>query len=127
MVYVVPAVLTLLVGLTPSITGITSSGGACRICIQLLVYLGPLHWGTLCSLMQKVTSCMKRKEGGVVWAGDYCCMDASLPQFSKGNPMGGMCLMGAVTLSFFPFVSWLYIYMNSEMRSSWPTHCKTVI
>ncbi|XP_075759536.1 transmembrane protein 220 isoform X5 [Pelodiscus sinensis] len=46
---------------------------------------------------------------------------------SAKNPMGGMCLMGAVTLSFFPFVSWLYIYMNSEMRSSWPTHCKTVI
>uniref|UniRef100_A0A8C0HCK9 Transmembrane protein 220 n=1 Tax=Chelonoidis abingdonii TaxID=106734 RepID=A0A8C0HCK9_CHEAB len=46
---------------------------------------------------------------------------------SAKNPLGGIRLMVAISLSLFPFVTWLYIYMNSEMRSSWPTHCKTVI
>lgn len=41
--------------------------------------------------------------------------------------MGGVRLIAAIMVALFPFVSWLYIYVNKEMRASWPTHCKTVI
>ncbi|XP_069056492.1 transmembrane protein 220 isoform X3 [Pleurodeles waltl] len=33
----------------------------------------------------------------------------------------------AAVITLLPFVSWLYIYVNKEMRKSWPSHCKTVI
>ncbi|XP_076792713.1 transmembrane protein 220 isoform X5 [Arvicanthis niloticus] len=47
---------------------------------------------------------------------------------SSKNPGGGrMHLAIAVVITLFPLLSWVYIYMNKEMRSSWPTHCKTVI
>ncbi|KAM9515695.1 transmembrane protein 220 isoform 3-T3 [Guaruba guarouba] len=46
---------------------------------------------------------------------------------SAKNPLAGFRLTAAVVVALFPFVSWLYIYVNKEMRESWPTHCKTVI
>ncbi|POI21697.1 hypothetical protein CIB84_014555, partial [Bambusicola thoracicus] len=52
---------------------------------------------------------------------------ALLHLFLCRNPLGGIHLTAAVLVALFPFVSWLYIYMNKEMRESWPEHCKTVI
>ncbi|NXN19687.1 TM220 protein, partial [Indicator maculatus] len=46
---------------------------------------------------------------------------------SAKSPLGGAGLVAAVVVALLPFFSWLYISVNSEMRSSWPTHCKTVI
>lgn len=47
---------------------------------------------------------------------------------SSKNPGGGrMHLAIAVVITVFPLLSWVYVYINKEMRSSWPTHCKTVI
>lgn len=44
------------------------------------------------------------------------------------KPVGGRIqLVVATGIALFPFISWVYIYVNKEMRSSWPTHCKTVI
>ncbi|KAG8446017.1 hypothetical protein GDO86_013769 [Hymenochirus boettgeri] len=40
---------------------------------------------------------------------------------------GGIRLLVALAVSVSPFLIWLYIYMNKEMRESWPQHCKTVI
>uniref|UniRef100_A0A8D0EH96 Transmembrane protein 220 n=1 Tax=Strix occidentalis caurina TaxID=311401 RepID=A0A8D0EH96_STROC len=60
----------------------------------------------------------------------------SLFAYAQGNilheeegrsPLGGVRLIAALLVALFPFVSWLYIYVNKEMRASWPTHCKTVI
>ncbi|XP_024997440.2 transmembrane protein 220 isoform X2 [Gallus gallus] len=51
----------------------------------------------------------------------------SLCRSSAKNPLGGIHLTAAILVALFPFVSWLYIYMNKEMRESWPEHCKTVI
>uniref|UniRef100_A0A2K5QA38 Transmembrane protein 220 n=1 Tax=Cebus imitator TaxID=2715852 RepID=A0A2K5QA38_CEBIM len=44
------------------------------------------------------------------------------------NPAGGRIQLAiAIAITLFPFISWVYIYVNEEMRSSWPTHCKTVL
>ncbi|XP_071308663.1 transmembrane protein 220 isoform X1 [Agelaius tricolor] len=51
----------------------------------------------------------------------------SLCRSSAKSPLGGARLVAAVVVALFPFVSWLYIYVNKDMRESWPTHCKTVI
>ncbi|KAL7989386.1 hypothetical protein Chor_012052, partial [Crotalus horridus] len=47
--------------------------------------------------------------------------------FLSRNSLGGFHLIIAIFLCLFPFVMWLYIYVNTEMRASWPSHCKTVI
>lgn len=47
--------------------------------------------------------------------------------FSSRKTLGGVHLAVAIFLSLSPFIMWLYIYVNSEMRASWPSHCKTVI
>uniref|UniRef100_A0A8B9Z246 Transmembrane protein 220 n=1 Tax=Buteo japonicus TaxID=224669 RepID=A0A8B9Z246_9AVES len=51
----------------------------------------------------------------------------SLCRSSAKNPLDGVRLIAAIVVALFPFVLWLYIYVNKEMRASWPTHCKTVI
>ncbi|XP_075626812.1 transmembrane protein 220 isoform X3 [Balearica regulorum gibbericeps] len=104
-VYLVPAALTLLVSINPSIT----DNGV---------------WRSLCDL---------HSAGCVVGTIVLAC---SLFAYAQGNilheeegrsPLGGVRLTVAIVVALFPFVSWLYIYMNKEMRASWPTHCKTVI
>uniref|UniRef100_A0A2K5EVR5 Transmembrane protein 220 n=1 Tax=Aotus nancymaae TaxID=37293 RepID=A0A2K5EVR5_AOTNA len=93
-VYTIPAVLTLLVGLNPQVTGNviwkSVSGGFCPVegCPGLVIITA---WMIL-------------------------------------NPAGGRIQLAiAIVITLFPFISWVYIYVNKEMRSSWPTHCKTVI
>uniref|UniRef100_A0A2K5QA33 Transmembrane protein 220 n=1 Tax=Cebus imitator TaxID=2715852 RepID=A0A2K5QA33_CEBIM len=83
-VYTIPAVLTLLVGLNPQVTELSG-----------LVII--TAWMILCCSSSK-------------------------------NPAGGRIQLAiAIAITLFPFISWVYIYVNEEMRSSWPTHCKTVL
>ncbi|XP_019337401.1 transmembrane protein 220 isoform X2 [Alligator mississippiensis] len=104
-VYSVPAALTLLVGYSPSITDNvvwrTLSDLHSVACVMGTIALG-------CSLFAYTQANILHEEEG-------------------RNPFGGIRLLVAISLSLVPFVMWLYIYVNKEVRSSWPTHCKTVI
>ncbi|KAG8006511.1 hypothetical protein GBF38_001254 [Nibea albiflora] len=42
-------------------------------------------------------------------------------------PVGMLRVSTAVAITVFPFVAWLYYYINKELTSNWPTHCKTAI
>ncbi|XP_026510373.1 transmembrane protein 220 [Terrapene carolina triunguis] len=124
-VYVVPAVLTLLVGLNPSITDNvvwrSLSDLHSAACLVGTIALG-------CSLFAYAKSnILHEEEGRELFGLVIITIWMNLCRNSAKNPLGGIRLMAAISLSLFPFVTWLYIYMNSEMRSSWPTHCKTVI
>ncbi|TFJ99701.1 transmembrane protein 220 isoform X2 [Trachemys scripta elegans] len=124
-VYVVPAVLTLLVGLNPSITDNvvwrSLSDLHSAACLVGTIALG-------CSLFAYAKSnILHEEEGRELFGLVIITIWMNLCRNSAKNPLGGIRLMVAISLSLFPFVTWLYIYMNSEMRSSWPTHCKTVI
>ncbi|KAL2765848.1 transmembrane protein 220 isoform 3, partial [Daubentonia madagascariensis] len=105
-VYAIPAVLTLLVGFNPLVTGniIWKSVSAIHVffcvvgAVSLAYYL----------LLHTRQNILHEEEGR--------------------NPVGGRIQLAiAIVIALFPFVSWVYIYTNKEMRSSWPTHCKTVI
>ncbi|XP_023794236.1 transmembrane protein 220 [Cyanistes caeruleus] len=128
-------------------------GGASVTFILLAVLLGPLPWLALCLLMLKETFFTKRKaviavgpeesdqRGGTIMLQTSDSLDAgrelfglviitiwmSLCRSSAKSPLGGVRLVAAVVVALFPFVSWLYIYVNKDMRESWPTHCKTVM
>ncbi|KAB1265571.1 Transmembrane protein 220 [Camelus dromedarius] len=95
-VYTIPAVLTLLVGLNPLVTA-SSNMKFTLFHRELLGLVIITAWMSLCQTASK-------------------------------NPVGGRIQLAiAVAVALFPLISWVYIYLNKEMRSSWPTHCKTVI
>ncbi|KAF5911895.1 hypothetical protein HPG69_015873 [Diceros bicornis minor] len=105
-VYMIPAVLTLLVGLNPLVTGNfiwkTVSTMHIFFCISWAV-------GLAYYLMLHTQQNIIHEEEG-------------------RNPVGGRVQLAiAVVIALFPLISWIYIYVHKEMRSSWPTHCKTVI
>uniref|UniRef100_A0A8C9PA17 Transmembrane protein 220 n=1 Tax=Spermophilus dauricus TaxID=99837 RepID=A0A8C9PA17_SPEDA len=103
-VYAVPAVLTLLVGVNPLVTGhfIWKSVSAVHISF-CLVWAAGLAYHFLLHTQHNI---LHEEEGR--------------------NPVGRIQLVVATAIALFPLISWVYVYINKEMRSSWPTHCKTV-
>ncbi|KAM4673610.1 transmembrane protein 220 isoform 1-T1 [Amazona ochrocephala] len=124
-VYLVPAALTLLVSINPSITG----NGVWRSLCDL--HSAGCIFGTValaCSLFAYAQgNILHEEEGRELFGLVIIAVWMRLCRSSAKNPLTGFCLTAAVVVALFPFVSWLYIYMNKEMRESWPTHCKTVI
>lgn len=56
-----------------------------------------------------------------------CVFEVSNSSFSLRAPVGTLRVLTAAAITVFPFVAWLYYHGNEELRSSWPTHCKTAI
>ncbi|XP_017386853.1 transmembrane protein 220 [Cebus imitator] len=145
-VYTIPAVLTLLVGLNPQVTGISlskviyESWSDLKLCHRCHRYWGrvtqsecTIKWSwrqrddmhLTCSHFQNL-KCMPfyRELSGLVIITAWMILCCS----SSKNPAGGRIQLAiAIAITLFPFISWVYIYVNEEMRSSWPTHCKTVL
>ncbi|XP_021069367.1 transmembrane protein 220 isoform X2 [Mus pahari] len=125
-VYVIPAVLTLLVGFNPLVTGnfIWKSVSAIHMLFCVL-WAGGLAYHFLLHAKQNILNEEEGRElSGLVIVTAWMALCHS----SSKNPGGGrMHLAIAVVITLFPLLLWLYVYMNKEMRSSWPTHCKTVI
>ncbi|XP_063098087.1 transmembrane protein 220 isoform X1 [Cavia porcellus] len=125
-VYMIPAVLTLLVGLNPLVTGscIWKTVSAAHVLFCLL-------WaaGLACSLLLRAQHNILHEEEGRELSGLVIIIAwMSLCHSSSKNPVvGRVQLLLAIVISLFPFILWVYVYINKEMRSSWPTHCKTVI
>uniref|UniRef100_A0ABI8ABA1 Transmembrane protein 220 n=1 Tax=Felis catus TaxID=9685 RepID=A0ABI8ABA1_FELCA len=125
-VYMIPAVLTLLVGLNPLVTGniIWKSISAIHtfLCIVWAVGLAGHLW------LHSQQNVLHEEEGRELFGLVIITAWMSLCHSSSKNPVGGRIqLATAIVIALFPFLSWVYIYINKEMRSSWPTHCKTVL
>ncbi|XP_014818169.1 PREDICTED: transmembrane protein 220 [Calidris pugnax] len=124
-VYLVPAALTLLVSIKPSITDNSVWKSLCDLhsagCIVGTIALA-------CSLFAYAQgNILQEEEGRELFGLVIITIWMSLCRSSAKSPLGGVRLIAAVVVTLCPFVSWLYIYVNKEMRASWPTHCKTVI
>ncbi|XP_061221799.1 transmembrane protein 220 isoform X3 [Neopsephotus bourkii] len=124
-VYLVPAALTLLVSINPSVTGNRVWRSLCDLhsagCIIGTIALA-------CSLFAYAQgNILHEEEGRELFGLVIIAVWMRLCRSSAKNPLAGVHLTAAVAVTLFPFVSWLYIYVNKEMRESWPTHCKTVI
>nr|XP_055051008.1 transmembrane protein 220 [Misgurnus anguillicaudatus] len=46
---------------------------------------------------------------------------------SGRGAVGSLRLFTAVGITVFPFITWMYYYINTELRSDWPEHCTTAI
>ncbi|XP_053426071.1 transmembrane protein 220 isoform X2 [Nycticebus coucang] len=124
--YTIPAVLTLLVGFNPLVTGniIWKSISAIHIFFCVVWAVG-LAYHLLLHTQQHI---LHEEEGRELSGLVIITAWMSLCHSSSKNPAGGRIqLVIATVITLFPFVSWVYIYINKDIRSSWPTHCKTVI
>ncbi|KAM6163994.1 transmembrane protein 220 isoform 2-T2 [Rhynchocyon petersi] len=125
-VYMIPAGLTLLVGLNPPVTGnfVWKSISTIHILFCIVWALG-LGSNILLHAKQSI---LHEEEGRELLGLVIIAAWMSLCHSSSKNPVAGRVpLTIAIVISLFPLISWAYIYINKEMRSSWPTHCKTVI
>ncbi|XP_045381212.1 transmembrane protein 220 isoform X1 [Lemur catta] len=125
-VYAIPAVLTLLVGFNPLVTGniIWRSVSAVHT-LLCVAWAAGLAYSLLLHGQQSI---LHEEEGRELSGLVIITAWMSLCRTSSKNPVGGRIQLAIATvIALFPFMSWVYIYVNKEMRSSWPTHCKTVI
>nr|XP_051680452.1 transmembrane protein 220 isoform X1 [Oryctolagus cuniculus] len=124
--YAIPAVLTLLVGLNPLVTGnfLWKSVSAVHMSVCVLWAVG-LAYHFLFHTQQNI---LHEEEGRELSGLLIITAWMSLCRSSAKNPVGGRIQLAlAIAIVLFPFISWIYVYTNKEMQSSWPTHCKTAI
>ncbi|XP_070595884.1 transmembrane protein 220 isoform X2 [Erythrolamprus reginae] len=124
-VYSVPASLTLVVSLNPSVTDNlvwrSISDLHSTACVMGSAVLG---YSLVTTAQNNI---LHEEEGRELFGLVIVTAWMSLCRNSAKNSPGGFYLVIALFLCLSPFVMWLYIYMNTEMRASWPSHCKTVI
>ncbi|KAM4598334.1 transmembrane protein 220 [Polymixia lowei] len=123
--YAVPATLCLLIGLKPHVTEYLPWKRLADLHVMICsAVVGMLGW-TL--YKERVTDIFQQEEGRefsglmltVVWL--------LLCRHSGRDSVGMLRVSTAVAITVFPFVAWLYYYVNKELRSNWPSHCKTAI
>ncbi|XP_071429415.1 transmembrane protein 220 isoform X3 [Pithys albifrons albifrons] len=124
-VYLVPAALTLLVSINPSVTDNGVWRSLCDLhsvgCVVGIIALA-------CSLFAYAQgNIFHEEEGRELFGLVIITIWMSLCRSSAKRALGGARLAAAVVAALFPFASWLYIYVNTELRAAWPRHCKTVI
>ncbi|KAA8585518.1 hypothetical protein FQN60_004212, partial [Etheostoma spectabile] len=98
--YGVPAVLCAFIGLTPHLTE-------------------TLPWRRVADLHVMVSSSVVAIEFSglmltIVWL--LMC------RHSGRAPVGMLRVSTAVAITVFPFVAWLYYYVNKELTADWPSH-----
>ncbi|XP_072259396.1 transmembrane protein 220 isoform X3 [Pyxicephalus adspersus] len=124
-IYVIPASLILLLSIKPDITGhviwktlsdlhsVLCLLGASRLFVSLL--------------LDGKKNILHEEEGRELSGLAIIVLWLLLCRNSGRKSIGGPRLLIAVSVSVLPFIIWLYIFINKEMRTSWPQHCKTVI
>ncbi|XP_068889088.1 transmembrane protein 220 isoform X1 [Aphelocoma coerulescens] len=121
--YLVPAALTLLVSINPSVTDNDVWRSLCDLhSVVCVVGTIALAYSLFAYAQGNI---FHEEEGRELFGLVIITVWMSLCRSSAKSPLGGVHLVAAVVVALFPFVSWLYIYVNKDMRESWPTHCKT--
>uniref|UniRef100_W5N2P0 Transmembrane protein 220 n=1 Tax=Lepisosteus oculatus TaxID=7918 RepID=W5N2P0_LEPOC len=123
--YSIPASLCFLISLKPPITEVLIwrrlSDLHMLICAAVAAMLG---W----SLYKSKAENIFQKEEGREFSGLLLIVVwLILCRHSGRNSVGALRVSTAVGITAFPLVTWLYYYINKELRSSWPSHCKTAL
>uniref|UniRef100_A0A3B3TNC9 Uncharacterized protein n=1 Tax=Poecilia latipinna TaxID=48699 RepID=A0A3B3TNC9_9TELE len=102
--YAVPAVLCVFIGFRPHVTGRQESLTDCTETTSSFLF---------CTFEEKSLV--------------FFLMDLDSAVFFLRAPVGKLRVSTAVAITVFPIVAWLYYHINKELRSDWPSHCKTAI
>ncbi|KAK1163832.1 transmembrane protein 220-like [Acipenser oxyrinchus oxyrinchus] len=123
--YAIPAGLCFWVSLKPMITETLIWRKLCDLhmflCATVAVILG---WSLYNSTTKNI---IHEEEGRECFGLVLIAVWLLLCRHSEKSGVGGLRLLTAVAVTIFPFVAWLYYYINKELRSSWPLHCKTAL
>lgn len=123
--YAVPALLCASIGLKPHVTETLPWRRVADLHVMISSAVGAMLGWTL--YKERITEIFHQEEGRefsgllltVVWL--------LLCRHSGRDPVGMLRVSTAVAITVFPFVAWLYYHVNKELRSNWPSHCKTAI
>ncbi|XP_069021631.1 transmembrane protein 220 [Embiotoca jacksoni] len=123
--YGVPAVLCAFIGVTPHVT----ENLPWRRVADLHVMISST---VICMLGWRlykdgVTQIFQQEEGREFSGLMLTLVWLLLCRHSGRAPVGTLRVSTAVAITVFPFVAWLYYYVNKELRTNWPSHCKTAI
>ncbi|XP_072881968.1 transmembrane protein 220 isoform X1 [Hemitrygon akajei] len=123
-VYLIPAVLSFLVGLNPLVTDNFIWKHLSLMHMSMCFMVATL-WGWY--LHRHAKSTIFHEEEGREFLGLVIIIIWMLLCQNSGKYPGGFKISIAVFITVLPFVTWLYYYINKELRASWPEHCKNTI
>ncbi|XP_029364935.1 transmembrane protein 220 [Echeneis naucrates] len=123
--YGVPALLCAFIGLRPRVTETLAWRKVADLHVMISSAVVAMLGWTL--YKEQITHIFHQEEGRefsglmltVVWL--------LLCRHSGRAPVGMPRVTIAVAITVFPFVAWLYYYINKELRVNWPSHCKNAI
>ncbi|XP_012736262.2 transmembrane protein 220 [Fundulus heteroclitus] len=123
--YGVPAVLSALIGFRPQVTETLPWRRIADLHLMIssaAIFI--LGWRLYA---QRVTQIFQQEEGREFSGVMLTSVWLLLCRHSGRAPVGSLRVSTAVAITVFPIVAWLYYHIHKELRSDWPSHCKTAI
>ncbi|XP_056262735.1 transmembrane protein 220 [Pseudoliparis swirei] len=123
--YGLPAVLCACVGLKPHVTETLPWRRLADLHVMVSsAVVATLGWRLY---REGLTDILQQEEGREFSGLMLTAAWLLLCRHSGRAPVGGLRVSTAVAITVFPFVAWLYFYINKELTSNWPSHCQTAI
>ncbi|XP_042361595.1 transmembrane protein 220 [Plectropomus leopardus] len=123
--YGVPAVLCALIGLKPNVTETLPWRRVADLHVMISsAVVSMLGWRLY---KERITDIFQQEEGREFSGLMLTIGWLLLCRHSGRAPVGILRVSTAVAITVFPFVAWLYYYINEELRTNWPSHCQNAI
>ncbi|XP_045899121.1 transmembrane protein 220 [Micropterus dolomieu] len=123
--YSVPTVLCAVIGWKPHVTETLTWRHVADLHVMISsAVVAMLAWSLN---KERITEILQQEEGREFSGLTLTVVWLLLCRHSGRAPVGMLRVSTAVAITVFPFVSWLYYFINKELTSNWPSHCKTVI
>ncbi|CDQ74385.1 unnamed protein product [Oncorhynchus mykiss] len=122
--YAIPANLCLLIAIKPHVTETLLWRRIAKLHVLISTAVVSMMGWTL--YKKHITNIFQQEEGRE-FSGLMLILVWLLLCQHSGCSIGALRLSVAVAITIFPFVAWLYYYINKELRTSWPPHCKTAL
>ncbi|KAL0993353.1 hypothetical protein UPYG_G00106510 [Umbra pygmaea] len=123
--YAVPANLCLLISIKPNITETLLWRRIAKLHVLLSTAVVCMLGWTL--YKARITDIFQQEEGREFSGLLLTIFWLLLCQSSGRNSIGTLRLSTAVAITVIPILAWLYYYINTELRTNWPLHCKTAL
>ncbi|XP_054907990.1 transmembrane protein 220 [Poeciliopsis prolifica] len=123
--YAVPAVLCAVIGFRPRVTETLAWRRVADL--HLMVSSAAIFMLAWKLYTQRATQIFQQEEGREFSGLMLTAVWLLLCRRSGSAPVGKLRVSTAVAITVFPIVSWLYYHVNKDLRSDWPSHCKTAI
>ncbi|XP_013856256.1 transmembrane protein 220 [Austrofundulus limnaeus] len=123
--YAVPAVLCSLIGFKPQVTETLTWRRVADLHVMISsAVISMLGWRLY---TEKITQIFQQEEGREFSGLLLTAIWLLLCRHSGRAPVGMLRVSTAAAITVFPIVAWLYYYINTELRTNWPSHCKTAL